>query len=172
MYPIYFTLMLSLFIMGCNETATNKVPVEQPMKPVVTKESLRLELMSTEKELSQIHSISYLESYIEKVINQGSSGLGYPGGEMEAGFAAKQDAQDIARYVVMLTGQKSSDETKGAQAALFYSSNCGGCHGHDGKGLNGSFPDLTSLPYKGILRHEERLHVKIKELRSTLEQLP
>lgn len=172
MNPIYFTLVLSLLMIGCSETASNKAPEKEATKVTITKEDLRLELVKAKKELSQIHSTPYLETYITKVINEGSKGLGFPGGDMQGGFAAKQDAADIARYVTMMTGQKSSDDAKGSQAAIFYSSNCGGCHGNDGKGLNGSFPDLTTLPYKGIIKNEERLHVKIKELTSALAQNP
>ena len=173
MYPIFFSICLGLLCLGCSDT-TQKSPKQssktaQKTVATITKESLHVELQSKQKELLSVHSLAYLETYIQEVITHGSSGLGYPGGAMDAGFASQQDSQDIARYVVMLTGQKSSDDTKGAKAAIFYTSNCGGCHGHDGKGLNGSFPNLTVLPYKGILRKEESLKRRIKELNALLD---
>lgn len=76
---------------------------------------------------------------------------------MEGGFATKEDAPNIARYLLLLSGKKSSDDKKGRQAQLFYTSNCGGCHGDDGKGLNGAFPDLTRKTLGGIEKRKSYL---------------
>jgi len=53
---------------------------------------------------------------------------------MDPGIAHTMDAQNISRYVMILRDQKSTDNNKANQAQIFYTSNCGGCHGDDGKG--------------------------------------
>jgi len=133
--------------MGCEKN-------EQPIKPLHVEPKTSQVIIDKEalqKELGEIDTDSYLESYIIHIINNGSNGvLGFSGGVMEGGIAAKEDAPHIARFVMSLSGKKSSDDRAGKQAELFYTSNCGGCHGNDGKGLNGAFPDLTRKSFKGI----------------------
>ncbi len=47
---------------------------------------------------------------------------------------------------------------------MFYSSNCGGCHGEDGKGIKDAYPDLTKEKLLGIKKREEYLKsIKSKE---------
>ena len=38
------------------------------------------------------------------------------------------------------------------EAEMFFSSVCAGCHGNDGKGLGGSYPDLTRKKLLGLKR--------------------
>jgi len=104
-----------------------------------------------EDELSQIDSVEYAKRYIIQVINNGSYGLGFVGGVMEGGFASKEDAPKIACYVLHLSG-KECKEGYPQDAQMFYTSICGGCHGNDGKGLNGNYPDLTQESLLGIKR--------------------
>jgi mono/diheme cytochrome c family protein len=73
------------------------------------------------------------------------------------------DAQNISRYVMILRDQKSTDNNKANQAQIFYTSNCGGCHGDDGKGLNGTFPDLTIKTLLGIEKRRDFLLSKLKD---------
>jgi hypothetical protein len=109
-----------------------------------------------QKELEQLNTTEYVKNYIVKVINHGSDTLGFKGGVMEGGYASKEDAPKIACYVLELSGKKCPhDYPKDAQ--MFYTSICGGCHGNDGKGLGGNYPDLTRKKLLGIERREEFL---------------
>lgn len=112
-----------------------------------------------EHELSKIHTTAYLKEYIVSIINNGSSGLGFKGGVMEGGFVSKEDAPMVACYVVEMSGKKCS-EGYPENAAMFYTSVCGGCHGNDGKGLGGTYPDLTRKTMLGIERKEESLRMQ------------
>ncbi len=114
-------------------------------------------------ELLHINSYSYLKKYIIDVINHGSSGLGFKGGIMEGGYVSKQDAPKIACYVIELSGRRC-DKAYPKDAQMFYTSVCGGCHGNDGRGLGGNYPDLTRKKLLGIEKREEFLKMKIKEL--------
>ncbi len=87
--------------------------------------------------------------YIEKVIIYGSNRLGYQKEGMEGGFVPKDKAEDVACYVYELSGKKCK-HSYAKDAGLYFSSNCAGCHGKDGKGLNGAFPDLTRYPLEGF----------------------
>lgn len=74
-----------------------------------------------QKELHEIDTNSYLESYIVDIINNGSNGhLGFSGGVMEGGITTKEDAPNIARFVMSLSGKKSSDDSAGKKAELLY----------------------------------------------------
>jgi len=115
-----------------------------------------------EEELSQIDTEEYLKQYIMKVIDHGSTGLGFKGGEMEGGFAKPEDAEKIACYTLTLSGKKCSTPYA-EDAPMFYTSICGGCHGDDGKGLGGSYPDLTKTKLLGIEKREEFLRTMLKQ---------
>ena len=106
--------------------------------------------------VADIRSVAYLERYIERVINDGSAqGLGYKYGDMPAGMADAEAAPKIAAYVVSLAGLKPSHPEWVKEGRLFYISNCGGCHGEEGKGVHGTFPDLTRVPLLGIKKRIE-----------------
>lgn len=104
-------------------------------------------------ELSHINTAEYTKQYIIKVIDHGSNILDFKGGKMEAGFASHDDAEKIACYVLELSGKKCK-EPYPTDAAMFYTSICGGCHGDDGKGLGGTYPDLTQSKMLGIKKRE------------------
>ena len=87
--------------------------------------------------------------YIVNVINNGSNRLGFQKEGMEGGFVPKEKARDVACYVYELSGKKCT-KAYAKDAALFFSSNCAGCYGSDGKGLNGTFPDLTRERLLGL----------------------
>ena len=82
--------------------------------------------------------------YIENVINNGSNHLNFQKGGMEGGYVPKSKARDVAYYVYELSGKKAN-KPYAKDASLYFSSNCAGCHGVDGKGIKGSFPDLTKI---------------------------
>jgi len=106
-----------------------------------------------EEELSKLQTIQYAKQYIINVINHGSNQFDFKGGEMEGGFASKKDAPKIACYVMELSGKKCTTPYP-ENAAMFYTSICGGCHGDDGKGLGGTYPDLTKAKMLGIEKRE------------------
>ncbi len=87
--------------------------------------------------------------YILHVINHGSHQLGFPGGEMEGGYVSPDEAPKIACYVMELGGHRCPHPYP-KDAAMYFTSVCGGCHGNDGKGLHGSYPDLTRPRLLGI----------------------
>ena len=108
----------------------------------------------TQEALSRIRSDTYLKEYIIDVINHGSTQLHFKKDEtMEAGFAPKEDAEGIACYVMALSGKKCKQPYP-SEMAGYYTSICGGCHGNDGKGVHGAYPDLTRDPLLGIGQRE------------------
>ena len=112
-------------------------------------------------ELSQIDLDKYTKAYIIKVINHGSDILDFKGGIMEGGFASAEDAEKIACYTLTLSGRKCTTPYA-KDAAMFYTSICGGCHGNDGKGLGGNYPDLTRKKMLGIEERESFLKSMLK----------
>jgi len=107
-----------------------------------------------EEELDRLHTDEYTKTYIVNVINHGSSQLHFKKNEvMEEGFVSKEDAPKVACYVLSLS-QKHCKEPDPEDAAMFYTSVCGGCHGNDGKGNHGAYPNLTKHPLLGIEKRE------------------
>jgi cytochrome c553 len=115
----------------------------------------------TKEELNNLQTPEYLKQYIIDIINHGSNQFNFPGGEMEGGFASVKDAPKIACYVLTLSG-KACKEPYPKNAAMFYSSICAGCHGNNGKGLNGAYPDLTQKKLLGIQQREAFLKTLLK----------
>ncbi len=149
-----------LFFLSCSQPVEKKAEVKEEPKKIET-----LSLAKLEEEYSVIDTIPYLEAYIERIIMVGSSGLGFPSGKMQGGFADVSDAQKIAHYVVTLSGKHCGNHEMAKKAEMYYTSNCGGCHGNDGKGLNGTFPDLTRATLLGIEKRKEFLKFKIEKLK-------
>jgi len=112
-------------------------------------------------ELSRMDTDNYTKEYIIKVINHGSYILDFKGGVMEGGFADPSDAEKIACYTMEFSGKKC-DTPYAEDAAMFYTSICGGCHGNDAKGLGGIYPDLTKSKMLGIEVRESFLKSMIK----------
>jgi archaellum component FlaF (FlaF/FlaG flagellin family) len=107
-----------------------------------------------QEEIDRLHTDAYTKTYIVNVINHGSSQLHFKEKEvMEEGFVSKEDAPKVACYVLSLSGKKCKDPYP-EDAAMFYTSVCGGCHGDDGKGLGGTYPDLTRKTLLGIAKRE------------------
>ncbi|MGG7047514.1 MULTISPECIES: cbb3-type cytochrome c oxidase N-terminal domain-containing protein [unclassified Campylobacter] len=87
------------------------------------------------------------EMAIYDVILNGSKGLNFPGGEMPGGLGGDEDSSKaIAAYVAKeLSGIKSTkNEALVSQGKELYAGACAACHGDDGKGMDGTFPDLTA----------------------------
>jgi mono/diheme cytochrome c family protein len=91
-----------------------------------------------------------LKRYIVHVINHGSKRLRFKKEEvMEGGFVSETEAPMVACYVMSLAGD-SCPSPVSPDAAMYFSSNCAGCHGSDGKGAGGAYPDLTRRPLLGM----------------------
>jgi len=95
------------------------------------------------------------QAHIEYVIKHGSKGLGYPGGEMPAGLVKDEATiKKIASYVAKGLKGDGKDE---------YVANCAGCHGEDGKGMFGTFPDLTAYGSEDfaikVIKHGKDGHI-------------
>ena len=148
-YLLIFTLFL---FYGCEKNEEIKTIEPLHVKP----KTEVLHVDDIKAELNRLDTTSYLEEYIIKIINEGSNqDLGFPTKTMDAGIAHEMDAQNIARYIITLREEKSSNDDCAKKAEIFYTSNCGGCHGNDGKGLNGTFPDLTLENMLGIINRKE-----------------
>ena len=146
---IIAVFVVALFISKNKDNSTHKQNSPTVQQKLQTSKDIT-------KELEYIQSNQHLKEYIIDVIVNGSRQFDFKGGYMEAGFASKEDAPKIACYVMSLSGKKcQSDNTK--DAAMFYSSICAGCHGMDGKGINGTYPDLTRARLLGIIKEEEKL---------------
>ncbi len=116
-----------------------------------------------QQELSRIDTPEYILRYIVDVIDHGSDTLGFRGGVMEGGYVSHEDAAMIACYVLELSGRKCPHPYP-EDAQMFYTSVCGGCHGNDGKGLGGNYPDLTRRKLLGIARRESYLKSQLSKL--------
>ena len=160
---LLLSLLVILFGIYNSRFSTAKSAGDHPKKSG-TRHIVAKSLQSShfEEELSRIDTPDYAKRYIISVIDHGSSDLGFVGGVMEGGYVAREDAPKIACYVLSLSGKKCR-EPYPADAEMFFTSICGGCHGNDGKGVGGSYPDLTREKLLGIERREAFLREKIMQ---------
>ena len=86
---------------------------------------------------------------------------GLPAGSMAAGFSDPSDAQKIAAYVVSIAGKSPVNPEYIQEGSLYYAGNCSGCHGSDGKGMGGAYPDLTLPMLEGIKLKKSALQRQI-----------
>ncbi len=114
------------------------------------------------EELARSETPEYLYDYILHVIEHGSDQFHFPGGVMEGGYVPKDAAPGLACYVMKLGGHRCPHPAS-KDAAMYFSSVCAGCHGNDGKGLHGTYPDLTRPVLLGIAKRREFLRQKIAE---------
>jgi cytochrome c553 len=161
MHKLFFLVFLLIIFYGIYNSQKKNIHdngQEKTKCEVCQRESEKLP--SLKDELSKIDTPLYKKNYIIDIINYGSKTLGFRGGVMQAGFASAEDAPKIACFVLTLSNQKC-DEEYPKDAQMFYTSICGGCHGDDGKGLNGNYPDLTKKRLLGMQKREEFLRQTI-----------
>jgi len=121
-------------------------------------------LQHVRNELARIDSNEYTYRYIINVINHGSNTLHFKPKEiMEEGFVSKEDAPKVACYVLSLADEECPMVPFPKDAAMYYSSNCAGCHGEDGKGLHGTYPNLTQRPLLGVEKRKSFLNRLLKQ---------
>lgn len=109
----------------------------------------------------QMDGVTYSEHYIETVINEGSDVLNLSVGNMAAGYTDPSDASKIAAYVMTLSGREPGHPEYVREGSLYYAGNCSGCHGTDGKGDGGKYPDLTLRILKGVQLKKDVLRRRI-----------
>ena len=124
------------------------------------REKASCDVEAIRRELAHLHSPESLHHYIVRVIEEGSRQFDFPGGAMEGGYLSADLAPRVACYVMELGGHRCP-HTYPKDAAMYFSSVCAGCHGSDGKGLHGSYPDLTRPLLLGIRKREEELRSRL-----------
>ena len=165
MHKLLYLLMLAVLLYGI-WNSMHKKSSRHPKEHTQKCQVCRIEADQEENlrvELARIETPEYILHYIVDVIDHGSDTLGFKGGVMEGGYVSHEDAEKIACYVLELSGKKCPHPYP-KDAAMFYTSVCGGCHGNDGKGLGGNYPDLTRKKLLGIERREEFLKRRLREL--------
>ncbi len=161
-------MLLGVVLYGLYNTLSQKAPATAQVQTKSSPSPASYRLALLERELAQIDSPRYLLSYITEVIDHGSDSLGFGEEGMAGGFAAPQDAPKIACYVLTLSG-KTPPHPCAPQAQMFFTSICGGCHGREGRGIPGKFPDLTRKKLLGIAKKEAWLKREIARLKQTGE---
>jgi len=134
----YFSILIILLVLGYGVYLY--LNQEHKSKHNTFAPTINTKVKYTDKNLTQEGIINY----IVNVINNGSNHLNFQKGGMEGGYVPRDKARDVAYYVYELSGKKANKQYF-KDASLYFSSNCAGCHGIDGKGIKGSYPDLTQI---------------------------
>jgi hypothetical protein len=145
----YLAILIVIFygIYNAQEHTTKRMHSRDTDKPSRTENASHLHAT---QELARIDTPDYTYRYIIDVIDHGSQNLRFKEKEiMEGGFVSREDAPKVACYVLSLGGEECPGPSS-KDAPMYYSSNCAGCHGDDGRGLHGTYPDLTRRPLLGI----------------------
>lgn len=143
------------------EVASHNVKFEEKFKNISSEEKVKMGQNIFLVQCSACHGITGdgmngkaqnleiwgSEEGIANTIRLGSKGLNYPGGEMPAAKdlgISEDDIKAIAAYVAkdISAIKKTNNENLVAKGKEAYAS-CAACHGVDGKGQDGVFPDLT-----------------------------
>ncbi len=161
-----------LLLSGCEKKAArDECPADFKKKErekAPTKAQLRRELAALDEMLSGPCTPACCEKYIEEVVNEGSDALNMPSSPMDAGFAGPEDAKKIAAFTVTLSGKKSPHPEWVQEGSLLFGGNCAGCHGSDGKGQGGAFPDLTLPELKGMTLRKKAMARRAESIREQL----
>ncbi len=157
-YAALLTIILVVLYGTYNATRPHKPSNTKPQTTPRTQHVKNHLASHAAEELTKLDTPEYAYRYIRSVIKHGSNSLGFPGGVMEGGYIGEEDAPGVACFVLHLSGKPCPAGTQREDAHLFFSSNCSGCHGSDGRGLHGKYPDLTRPTLLGIERRREALH--------------
>jgi len=143
-----------IILLGCTQNDEPEKSKNKISKPNKTYKKIDLE--KVKEEYKSLNTPEYIEKYIQKVILKGSKGHGFLE-EMPGNIVDKETAKLISYYVIELTGRKSTHPKEAKTSQIFYTSNCGSCHGEDGKGNNHTAADLTKKRYFGIEDRKKEL---------------
>ena len=162
-FVVFVILFVILYGMGSHYFRT-KSPKETVKTATIYQEHLQRHSPSRwREELARSETPEYLYDYILHVIEHGSNQFHFPGGMMEGGYVPEDVAPIVACYVMQLGGHRCPRPAS-KNAAMYFSSSCAGCHGNDGKGLHGTYPDLTRPVLLGIAKRREFLQEKLQTL--------
>ena len=152
---IFLLLTVTLLLFGCSKQ-------EESKKEVKTEKKVQIDIDKLKEEYLKLNTTEYIEKYIQKVIKNGLKGHGFLE-EMPGNIVDEKTAKLISYYVVELTGRKSTHPKEAKTSQIFYTSNCGSCHGEDGKGIKNSAPDLTKKHYLGIEDRRKEIERLLKK---------
>jgi hypothetical protein len=168
---IFLTSIVVLFL-GCDHKGSQKssgCSVSSKIEKKFNVQQVKAELQELKRVIKETGSSQCCQRYIEQVIEHGSSVLNLPAGVMDAGYAEGDDIKKIASYVLTLSGREAIYPEFLQEGNMLFSGNCAGCHGDDGKGMNGSYPDLTRSLFKGAQLRKENYIEKIYQLEKELK---
>ncbi len=171
MIKTFHIFIIAILFFGCTEK-TDEVScnVEVDGDSFRTRDQLQDELQELKRVIKETGTAMCCQKYIEHVIKDGSDVLNMPSGVMDGGYSQGEDAKKIASYVLTLSGRKPIYPEYLQEGNMFYNGNCGGCHGDDGKGMGGAYPDLTIPLFKGAQIRKEKYISKIIELETKLKE--
>jgi len=165
------TVIVVFFLLGCDtKKETQMASCKIQSQPALDIVAMKKELNELQRVVKETGSAQCCQRYIEQVIEQGSDVLHLPAGVMDAGYAQGEDIKKIASYVLILSGRKAIYPEFLQEGNMLFSGNCAGCHGDDGKGMNGSYPDLTLPLFKGAQLRKENYIEKIHRLQRELKE--
>ena len=170
---VFLVITITLLLGGCEERRPKErcrmepVPVSGSAGP--TRAQMQEELASLKAMVEGPCTPECCEKYILEVIRHGSNVLHYPSSPMDGGFVSDADAPAVAAYTVALTGKKSPHPERVQEGSLLFAGNCAGCHGSDGKGMGGAFPDLTRPELEGMALRKRQMAERIRILEKKLE---
>ena len=166
-----FLITLSLLFLGCDakkEDVSNSCDINIEHNKTVTIQKLTEELTELRRVVKETGTPLCCQKYIEHVIEHGSAVLHMKAGVMDGGYAYGEDIKKIASYVLTFSNREPIYPQYLQEGNMLYNGNCGGCHGDDGKGLGGAYPDLTIPLFKGAEIRKENYIKKIMELENEL----
>ena len=161
-YLPYFAIISVLIYAMYNYVQLESQSIKKTQNEKYIKNTKENNFLHYNEELTSLSSSSYIKDYIVSVINNGSNQFNFRGGTMEGGFALASDAEDIACFVLEFSNKKCK-KSYNKNASLLYTSNCAGCHGQNGKGINGTYPNLRKEKLLGIEKREEFLKLLKKK---------
>jgi hypothetical protein len=168
-------VIFAVLFSGCNREGKKQVTaacIEENRLDMnsCSHRDLQAELVKLQRQYDECGTVQCCEYYVEKVINEGLDVLHLPAGLMASGYATPKDAKKIAAYVMTLSGKVPTHPEYVQDGNLYFNGNCGGCHGNDGKGLNGTYPDLTLSLLKGAGVLKYKISQDIAILQEQLKQ--
>ncbi len=164
---------IAILISGCDKKPEENGPecsIELKSEKILSPALSIEELNELKRVVKETGSAMCCQKYIEHVIEYGSDILKMPAGVMDAGYGYGEDMKKIASYVLTLGGKEPIYPEYLQEGNMFYNGNCGGCHGDDGKGLDGAYPDLTLPLFEGAKIRKERYISKIMKLEKKLKE--
>ncbi len=171
-HTLLFITLIAFGTIGCSDTPKEQTPrcnteIEHNTTRTIT--DIEHELVQLRDRVEHAGSPKCCQTYIEQVIAEGSDLLHLKSGPMDGGYATPEDAPKIASYVLTLSGREALYPHYVKEGNMLYNGNCGGCHGDDGKGLGGAYPDLTLPLFRGAQLRKEQYEEEIVRLENELE---